>query len=131
MKHFKLKSLAITMAFGVIIVISSCNPNSQKERLLQSLDEQGVELPQEIQNQNNSNNWSDIIIKYSGLLILVPFVFFGIRRFKHKKAEIGYIVGDVNEKINSFKNNPEIADKMSEDEKKNLDNFLNLLNKSN
>ncbi|HRW62127.1 MAG TPA: hypothetical protein P5132_01495 [Bacteroidales bacterium] len=130
MKYFNLMSPFITLLLGVVISLSSCNPTIQKEKLLESLEEQGVELPQEIQEQNNNNKWSDIIIKYSGLLILVPFVFFGIRRFKQKKAELGYIVGDVNEKINSFKNNPEIADKMSEEEKKNLDSFLNLLNKS-
>ena len=130
MKYFNLMSPFITLLLGVVISLSSCNPTIQKEKLLQSLEEQGVELPQEIQEQNNNNKWSDIIIKYSGFLMLAFFVLLGLRRFKKKKAEFGYILGDMNEKINSFKENPEIADKMSEEEKKNLDSFLNLLNKS-
>lgn len=128
MKHFNLKSLLITLVMGVMIICSSCNPAGQKEKLLQSLDEQGVELPQEMQDQN-TNNLTDILFKYGGFLMLAFFVLLGIRRLKNKKAEFGYMVGDMNEKINSFKDNPEIASNMSEEEKKNLDNFLNLLNK--
>ena len=114
--------------FGILILISSCKYTSQQNDMIKSLEESGVEIPDEVKEQQ-AFNVTDVLFPIGGILIFGMFVFMGIKQFKRKKAEFGYVLGDINEKVNSLKDNPDVSEKMTDEEKKNLDDVLNFLNK--
>lgn len=96
--------------------------------MIKSLEESGVEIPDEVKEQQ-AFNVTDVLFPIGGILIFGVFVFMGIKQFKRKKEEFGYVLGDINEKVNSLKDNPDVSEKMTDEEKKNLDDVLNFLNK--
>ena len=114
--------------FGILILISSCKYTSQQNDMIKSLEESGVEIPDEVKEQQ-AFNVTDVLFPIGGILIFGVFVFMGIKQFKRKKAEFGYVLGDINGKVNSLKDNPDVSEKMTDEEKKNLDDVLNFLNK--
>ncbi len=122
------REIVFSLVFGMLMLISACKYTNQQNDIIKSLEESGVDIPNEIKD-SKSFNMADILFPLGGLLTFGVFIFMGIKQFKRKKAQIGYAFGDINDKINSIKNNSEISEKMTDEEKKNLDNVLNFLNK--
>lgn len=124
------RRITFFLVIGMLMFISACKYSSQQNDLIHSLEESGVEIPDEVK-QLQGFNLADIMFPLGGLFMFGVFVFAGLRQFKRKKAEFGYALGDINEKIKTITNDSEIAEKMSIDESKNLEDFMKFLNKGN
>lgn len=124
----KINRSIIILVFGLLFTTSACKYSNQQNDLIKSLEESGAEIPKELKAEK-SFNMADILFPLGSFFIFGIFAFMGVRHFKRKKAQIGYALGDINEKIESIKSNEEISDKMTDEQKKNLDSVLNFINK--
>jgi len=122
------RRITFLLVIGILMFISACKYSNQQNDMIKSLEESGVEIPDEVKNQQGFN-MADVLFPLGGILILGVFVFMGIKQLKRKKAEFGYALGDIKKKVDSFKDNQEVSDKMTDEEKKNLADVLNFLNR--
>lgn len=127
-KDQNIRAFSFFLILGLLLFTSACKYSNQQDNIINSLEESGVEIPDEIKQQQGFNLF-DVVFPLGGLFMFGVFVFAGVRQFKRKKADLGFAFGEINEKINSITNDPEISEKMNMEEKKSLDDFMKFMNK--
>lgn len=88
--------------------------------MLDAFEKSGVEVPAELREEAGFS-WADVVFPLSIIVSLGLISFFAFRRFKNKADEIGYSLGELKSKTESFTNDKEIHNKMSDEEKKGVE----------
>lgn len=121
MKYYKLLLYGIVL-LTIIFFTSSCKHTNKQNNMLDALEKNGIEVPSELREEAGFS-WADIVFPLTIVVSLGLIVFFAFRRFKNKADEIGYSLGDLVHKTESFTKDKEIFNKMSNEEKKGLEDI--------
>ena len=124
----------ILINFIIIITVifaSSCKHTSKQNQMLDALEKSGVEVPAELREQTGFA-WADVLFPIVIVVSLGLISFIAFRRFKNKTDEIGYSLGNMKSKMDSLTNDKDTYNKMSDKQKKELENLQKIFkNKSN
>ena len=105
--------------------------HKQTKQMLDALEKSGVEVPAELREEAGFA-WADVLFPLIIVVSLGLISFIAFRRFKNKTDEIGYSLGNMKSKMDSLTNNKDTYNKMSNKQKKELEDLQNIFkNKSN
>ena len=127
--YFSIKSIINTVFLSVLLIFTmSCKQSSQKNDMLNMLEESGVEVPEGMRDESSLIG-ADIIFPLAVILGLgiIAFIFF--IKIRRSKSDFGYAISDISNKMQLLKDKDEIYDKISPEEKKSLEKLDQLFSK--
>ena len=127
----KIKSRSViimqTSIIMIMVFLSSCKYTNQQNEMLDTLENSGVEISDELR-QEASYNWADIIFPLSIVLSFGILSFIIFRKVKRRINDIGYSFGDMKRKIDTIDEKEKVYEKMSEEEKIAFETMQKLFN---
>ncbi|OYT17879.1 MAG: hypothetical protein B7C24_00425 [Bacteroidetes bacterium 4572_77] len=125
MKQIKIIPTLLMLLLTSIILFSSCKQANQQSKMLEALENSGVEVPDELKEESRFS-WADIVFPLSIVISfsVIGFLFFW--KVKRSKSDIGYAMTNMSKQMDSIKKGDSKYDKMNEEEKKQLQELNNL-----